>query len=104
MVGALTAATVQGDVQADIHAIHVVFGVNLAVRQRLPAQPDTPQPAPAGNLRPGVGHGRAHVGGRGANPRRIRLSHMTRLRMAQAWYSWHCAAACPTRRARRQPW
>jgi hypothetical protein len=26
------------------------------------------------------------------------------LRSAQAWYSRHCAAAGPTRRARRQPW
>ena len=85
MAGALTAATVPGDVQADIRAIHVVFGVNLAVWQRLLAQPGTPRPAPAVNLRPGVGHGRAHVGGRGANPRRIRLSHSSRLRMAQAW-------------------
>jgi hypothetical protein len=62
---------------------------------------DPPTPV---QRRPRPAHAAAHDrAGRAACPRRTRLSHKSRLRIAQAWYSWHCAAICPTRRARRQP-
>ena len=43
------------------------------------------------------------VAGSSVCPRSSRPSQSCRLRTAQAWNNWHCAAANPTRRACRQP-
>jgi len=86
-----------------------VRGVSTVLSTALPPRYES-EPCAGGRHAPGgltalpYAAARATAAGADASPRATRLSHSSRLRTAQAWNSWHCAAASPTRREERQPW
>jgi hypothetical protein len=68
----------------DFAVMRIVWSNNPSITNGLAPALGTPWPAQAQSRACPIWRPRAHVAGRGESPRRTRLSHSSRLRIAQA--------------------